>query len=58
MDIFPYTLAEGEFKGFYVNGAPGSEVLREKLVGSVGKDVPATLGFVVNYEVSLEMVTY
>ena len=58
MDIFPYTLAEGEFKGSYVNGAPGSEVLPEKLVGSVGKDVPATLGFVVNFEVSLEMVTY
>ena len=58
MDISPYTMAEGEFKGFYANRAPGSEVLLEKLVGSVGKGVPATLGFVVNFEVSLEMVTY
>ena len=58
MDISPYTLAEGEFKGVYANRAPGSEVLLEKLVGSVGKGVPATLGFVVNFEVSLEMVTY
>ena len=57
MDISPYS-PEGEFRGFYVNGAPGSQVLREQLVGSVGKDVPATLGFVVNYEVSLEMVTH
>ena len=57
MDISPYS-PEGEFRGFYVNGAPGSQVLREQLVGSVGKGVPATLGFVVNFEVSLEMVTY
>ena len=57
MEIFQS--ADGELKGVYVNSAPGStDKDAESLIGSLGKGVPATLGFVVNFEVSLEMVTY
>lgn len=50
MEIIQCSPADGVFKGVYVNSASGSEVLTEKLVGSLGKGVPATLGFVVNFE--------
>lgn len=42
---------DGGLEGEYINQAPGSETFQsEKLVGSIGKGVPATLGFVVNFE--------
>lgn len=40
----------GGLTGRYINQAPDSPVLNEGLVGSIGKGVPATLGFVVNFE--------
>lgn len=49
MEIFQS--ADGELKGVYVNSAPGStDKDAESLIGSLGKGVPATLGFVVNFE--------
>ena len=43
---------DGELRGLYYNQAPESITDKEKLIGSVGKGVPATLGFTVNFEVS------
>lgn len=40
----------GGLTGRYINQAPDSPALNEGLVGSIGKGVPATLGFVVNFE--------
>ena len=57
MEIFQS--ADGGLKGVFMNSAPGStDKDAESLIGSLGKGVPATLGFVVNFEVSLDMVTY
>lgn len=50
--------ADGTLGGEYNNNAPDSSENRERLVGSMGKGVPATLGFVVNFEVSMDVVTY
>lgn len=41
MEINQCSPADGVFKGVYVNSASGSEVLTEKLVGSLGKGVYA-----------------
>lgn len=42
--------ADGELGGVSMNHAPDSSVKSEKLVGSMGKGLPASLGFVVNFE--------
>ena len=46
---------DGVLGGVYSNQAPDSSTDKEKLVGSMGTGVPATLGFVVNFEVSQRM---
>ena len=46
---------DGVLGGVYCNRAPNSSTDKEKLIGSMGAGVPATLGFVVNYEVSQRM---
>lgn len=51
MEIYPMT--DETFTGLYYNGAPVSSTDPEKLIGSCGNGIPATLGFVVNFEVSL-----
>ena len=50
--------ASGVLEGLYHNTAPDSSDECHSLVGSMGKDVSTTLGFVVNFEVSMDMVTY
>lgn len=46
-------IVDGVFKGTYLNNASDSSTTPEKLIGSCGIGVPATFGFVVNFEVSL-----
>ena len=47
---------DGVLGGVYHNHAPDSESTdEEKLVGSIGTGVTATLGFVVNFDVSQRM---
>ncbi len=43
---------DGTLNGTYCNHAPHSPPVKERLIGSVGTGVPATFGFIVNYEVS------
>lgn len=42
--------ANGVLEGLYHNSAPDSSDESQSLVGSMGKGVPTTLGFVVNFE--------
>lgn len=48
----------GELSGVYHNNAPDSSQVEEKVVGSMGKGVPATFGFTVNFEVSQKNVIH
>ena len=47
----------GALGGVYKNMAPDSSTVEERVIGSLGKGVPATLGFTVNFEVSQKNVT-
>lgn len=40
----------GALGGVYKNMAPDSSTVEERVIGSLGKGVPATLGFTVNFE--------
>lgn len=43
-------VVDGVLKGVYLNNASDSSTAPEKLIGSCGIGVPATFGFVVNFE--------
>lgn len=46
-------MKDGLLTGTYINDASHSSHVKEKLIGSCGNGIPATFGFVVNFEVSL-----
>lgn len=46
-------MVDGALTGKYMNNASDSSTATEKLIGSCGIGIPATFGFVVNFEVSL-----
>ena len=43
--------SDGKIEGKYQNHAPHSPAVSENVIGSVGSGIPATLGFIVNFEV-------